>query len=75
LLVEGELCALSAYQMLKDYNKARGSDFEIAVVSPTTGARSKKQIAAQYEFLNMFDFVICAFDADKAGQEAQEEAI
>ena len=75
LLVEGELCALSAYQMLKDYNKARGSDFEIAVVSPTTGARSKKQIAAQYEFLSMFDFVICAFDADKAGQEAQEEAI
>jgi archaellum biogenesis ATPase FlaH len=75
ILAEGELCALSAYQIMKEYNTSKGSDFEIAVVSPTTGAQSKKQIAAQYEFFNTFDFVICAFDSDKAGQDAQAEAI
>ena len=75
VIAEGELCALSGYQILKEYNTTRGSDFEIAVVSPTTGAQSKKQIAAQYEFFNKFDFIICAFDNDKPGQEAQEQAI
>ena len=75
IITEGELCQLSAYQILKEYNTGRGSDFEIAVVSPTTGANSKKQIAAQYKFLDSFSVIVCAFDADKAGQEAQTEII
>lgn len=75
LLVEGELDQLSAYQMLKEYNKSKGSDFETAVVSPTTGAQSKKQIAAQYKFFDMFDNIILGYDNDKAGREAQEEMI
>lgn len=75
LICEGEICSLSAYQMMKAYNASKGSDFEIAVVSPTTGAQSKKQIAAQYEFLNRFDFIICAFDSDKPGQDAQAEVV
>jgi twinkle protein len=64
LITEGEVDALSAYQMLNDALKARGSDFEIAVVSPTTGAQSRKQIAAQYKFLDTFDHVILSYDND-----------
>lgn len=75
VITEGELCALSAYQMLADYNKARGSDFEIAVVSPTTGAQSKKQIAANYKFLDSFSVIIVALDSDDAGRKATEDII
>lgn len=73
LLVEGELCQLSAYQMLAEYNKQRGSDFETAVVSPTTGANSYNQIAAQYKFFDSFDQIIVAMDNDEAGKKAEEK--
>ena len=36
LICEGEVDSLSAYQMIKDYNQSRNSDFETACVSPTT---------------------------------------
>lgn len=75
LITEGEVCALSAYQILSDYNKSRGSDFETAVVSPTTGANSKKQIAANYKFCDSFEQVILCYDNDKAGQEAAKEVV
>lgn len=75
LLVEGEADSLSAYQMLSDYNKTRNSDFETAVVSPTVGANSKKQIAAQYKFFDSFEQIIVAFDSDEAGQKASEEIV
>lgn len=73
--VTGNCDTLSAYQMLQDYNRSRGSDFETAVVSPTTGAQSKKQIAAQYKFFDTFDNIILCYDNDRAGQEAAEEII
>lgn len=75
VITEGELDALSAYQMIADYNKTKGSDFETAVVSPTTGAQSHKQIAAQYKFLDSFDQIIVAYDNDKAGKEATEKLL
>lgn len=75
IICEGEVCALSGYQMLKDYNSKRGSEFEIAVVSPTTGANSQKQIAANYKFLDSFDNIILAMDNDKAGKEAVDKII
>lgn len=75
LITEGELDALSAYQMLGDYNKSRSSDYETAVVSPTTGANSHKQIAAQYRFFDSFDQIIVCYDNDKAGKEATEEVV
>lgn len=74
-ITEGEIDALSAYQMLHDYNKSKQSDYETAVVSPTTGANSKKQIAAQYKFLDSFENIILMYDSDKAGQDAAEELI
>lgn len=75
LLVEGELCQLSAYQMLAEYNKQRNSDFETAVVSPTTGANSYKQIANQYKFFDSFDQIIVAMDNDEAGKKAEDKII
>lgn len=75
VICEGECDALAAYQMLQDYNKSRGSDFEVAVVSPTTGAQSKKQIAAQYKFLDTFDQIVLSYDNDKAGKEAAEDIV
>jgi hypothetical protein len=76
IITEGELCALSAYQMLSEYNQSKSDGvFETAVVSPTTGANSKKQIAAQYKFFDSFDNIIVCYDNDKAGKEAAEEII
>ena len=75
IIVEGELDMLSAYQMLAEYNKNRGSDFEVAVVSPTTGANSQKQIAAQYKFCDSFENIVLCYDQDKAGKEAAEKVV
>lgn len=74
-ITEGEVDALSAYQMLSDYNKSKQSEYETAVVSPTTGANSKKQIAAQYKFLDSFDNIILMYDSDKAGKDAANDLI
>jgi KaiC/GvpD/RAD55 family RecA-like ATPase/uncharacterized Zn finger protein (UPF0148 family) len=75
VITEGEVDALSAYQMIADYNKTRGSTFETAVVSPTTGANSHKQIANQYKFFDSFDNIILCYDNDKAGKEAIENVV
>lgn len=75
LLVEGEEDQNAAYQMLLDYNKSKGSDFETAVVSPTTGAQSKKQIASQYKFFDQFSIIVVCLDSDDAGKKATEEII
>lgn len=75
LLVEGELCQLSAYQMLVDYNKSRNSEFETAVVSSTIGANAQKQVAAQYKWFDSFDQIIVCMDADEAGKKAEEKLV
>jgi KaiC/GvpD/RAD55 family RecA-like ATPase len=76
VITEGEIDALSAYQMLKDYNHRKGWDqFETAVVSPTIGAMAVKQIAAHYKFLDKFEQIILCFDSDKAGEDAVEKLI
>jgi archaellum biogenesis ATPase FlaH len=75
LITEGEEDALAAYQMLSDYNKSKGWDYETAVVSATTGANSYKQIAAQYEFINKYENVILSYDNDAAGKDAVEKLL
>jgi KaiC/GvpD/RAD55 family RecA-like ATPase/ribosomal protein L37E len=75
LLCEGEVDSQSAYQMLKDYNRQRNSEYEIAAVSPTTGANSSKQIASQYKFFDSFEQIIICYDNDAAGKKATEEII
>ena len=61
-IVEGELDALAAYQMM-------GSKYP--VVSIKNGAASAvKDCQAQYEWLDSFDAIVLAFDADEPGREA-----
>ena len=61
-IVEGELDALAAYQMM-------GSKYP--VVSIKNGAQSAvKDCQAQYEWLDSFETIVLAFDADDVGREA-----
>lgn len=75
ILTEGEIDALSAYQMLKEYNEKRGTDYEVAVVSATTGAQSAKQIANNYAFFDMFEQIIVSYDNDEPGQKAIDSIV
>lgn len=75
IITEGEVDSLSAWQMLNDYNKAKGWDYETAVVSPTTGAMSAKQVAGQYKFFDQFEKIVLCYDNDKAGVEGAEELV
>lgn len=75
IITEGEICALSAYQMLNDYNKEKGWDYETAVVSATTGAMSAKQVANNYKFLDQFEKIVVCYDNDKAGKAGVEELV
>ena len=71
VIVCGNCDKAAAYQMLLDNQKERGqSDFEpIAVVSPTTGEPSAyKQVAAQYDWLDTFDYIVIGMDNDEAGK-------
>lgn len=64
-IVEGELDALAAYQML-------GSKW--AVVSLKNGASGAlRDCKASYEWLDSFENVVVCFDADEPGQKAANE--
>lgn len=76
LIVGGEHDTLAAYQMLQDYVKSKGNEYETPVVSPTIGETGcAKQLAAQYAWFDMFDKIVVGFDNDKAGKEAAEKAV
>lgn len=78
IVVGGEVDQLSAFQILRDYQKSKGSDgYEpIPVVSPTVGeTNAYKQMQKQYEWFNRFDKIILCFDSDEAGKQATEAAI
>lgn len=78
LIVGGEIDAMSAYQMLKDYrdrtNARKDQDFPyVPVVSSTIGESGLfKQAQRQYDWLNRFERIIVCLDSDKAGKEAVE---
>jgi len=62
-IVEGELDALSAYQMLNE-----------PVVSVCSASTAVADLKRNYEWVNTFKKIVFAFDNDKAGQEAQVKA-
>lgn len=76
LITEGEHDAMAAFQMLKEYNESKNSEYVTAVVSITVGAGNPtKQLQANYDFLNSFDNVIIGFDSDEAGDLAVEKVV
>lgn len=77
VLCAGEVDCMSAYQMLEDYRKGKGADFDpIPVVSSTIGENgSHKQLANHYEWLDRFDKVIVCYDQDDAGKKAVTELV
>lgn len=76
LIVGGEHDQLAAFQMLQNYSKSKGHDYDTPVVSPTVGETGcDKQLAAQYDFFNQYEKIILGFDNDQAGLEAAEKAL
>lgn len=77
VIAAGEVCCLSAYQMLENYRKSRNSDFEpTPVVSSTIGETgSDKQFQKRYNWLNRFDKIVICPDADEAGKKAVEALV
>jgi KaiC/GvpD/RAD55 family RecA-like ATPase len=77
LICAGEVDALSAYQMLENYRKSRGSDFDATpVVSSAIGeSGSFKQIQQQYAWLDQAQRVIVCYDNDDAGREAVKKLV
>lgn len=78
LIVGGEVDQLSAYQMLRDNQIARGKgEYEaVAVVSSSVGEGGAfKQAAKQYDWFNRFDKIIVGLDNDEAGREATEKLV
>lgn len=78
LIVGGEVDMVSAEQMLRESQEARGyGDYEsFAVVSPSIGeSGAAAQIQAQYEFCASFDKIIVGMDSDDAGRKAAEKIV
>lgn len=77
LVVGGEEDKVAAFQMLRDSQIERGqADFDpIAVVSVTAGeGTAHRQLAAQLDFLDEFDYIVLGLDNDHAGNEAMSKA-
>lgn len=77
LLCAGELDAMSAYTMLENYRKSKGSDFEpTPCVSSAIGeSGSFKQVQLQYNWLNQHSRVVVCYDNDDAGREAVKKLV
>ena len=78
MIVGGEIDQLSAYQMLRDYQRQTGkTDYDpVPVASPTVGeSGSFKQLQAQYEWFSRFEKIILCFDNDSAGKAATEKMV
>lgn len=73
VVVTGEEDALAFAQTL--YSKKDGVEYWTPVVSVTCGDGSIiKQFKANYSYINSFDKVVLAFDADESAQKYVEEA-
>ena len=83
LIVGGECCMVSAFQMFDEYQKDRakkaskkfggdqGEYLPMPVVSPTTGEGSAvNQCRDHYDYINSFDNILIGMDADEAGRSA-----
>ena len=65
-IVEGELDALAAWQML-------GSDDRSVVVSVFNSSMAKRNIVDNWEWVDSFDNIVLALDNDEAGNKAASD--
>jgi twinkle protein len=73
-ITEGELDALSCYQVLKESSSL--IDWNPPVVSLPHGAASaSKCITENIDFLNKFDEIILVFDNDEPGRQARDSCL
>lgn len=75
IITAGEIDALSAYSMLKEYTDGKGQqDYGyIPVVSSTLGESNVSQLQDKYEWFDRFSHIIICYDPDKAGEAATEK--
>lgn len=77
-ITEGEIDALSLYQIFKDHNKGtQYADFDPAVVSLPHGAGSASRDLTKFlkSIREHFKEVVLVFDMDKAGKKAAEDVM
>jgi len=72
IVTEGELDAMSAWQMLMESSRNRGKDFIPSVVSLPNGA-SLSGILTNLKFLDSFDEIILCTDMDEPGRKAADK--
>jgi twinkle protein len=78
IIVEGEMDALAAFQMIWLYqqNNEKFKDVMPAVVSVAHGASSAAaDLMGHEEFLDRFKDIVLCFDQDKAGKTAEQEVL
>jgi twinkle protein len=72
-ITEGEVDAMSAYQVLDEYSKTPNKP---AVVSLPDGAGSvAKSLGKHADWISTFKTVVLCFDTDKAGKDAVTDAL
>lgn len=73
LIVGGEEDKVAAHQMFEENRAGKTHIAPVHVVSPTCGENSAvKQVAAQYDFCDMYEQIIIGMDNDEAGKKAAE---
>lgn len=76
LITAGEEDKLAAFQMLRDdqINRGQGDYEPIHVVSGTCGESNlAKQVAKQYDWIDLHEIIVLCLDEDKTGKAAVEE--
>ena len=77
-ITEGEIDAVSLYQIFKDHNRGtQYADFSPAVVSLTNGASSAPAAIARNlkSIREHFKEIVLVFDMDEAGRKAAEDVV
>lgn len=76
-ITEGEIDAMSLFQILKEGQRAEYADFIPAVVSLVNGSSSAARSIAAFskDIRQYFKEIVLVFDMDKPGQDAVEEVM
>lgn len=78
LIVGGEEDIAASHQMFVDYQRSRNQgDLKLCdVVGPRNGEGSvARECAANYDFLDQYEFILLGLDNDKAGDKAVEDCL